>query len=110
MKLLYLNYLELQYTNKPIPEIELIDKNYIDKMLENYSLSVTNLNNYLECPIKFYYNNVIRIPAAMNESMAFGSVIHYTLQKLFEEMKANNNTFPSKRNVVGVLRPVYGKK
>jgi DNA helicase-2/ATP-dependent DNA helicase PcrA len=90
------DYLQLQYSKKPVPEIELINKTYIDKILENYSLSVTNLNNYLECPIKFYYNNVIRIPAAMSESMAFGSAIHYTLQKLFEEMKKNNNIFPPK--------------
>jgi DNA helicase-2/ATP-dependent DNA helicase PcrA len=90
------DYLQLQYTNKPIPEIGLIDKSYIDKILENYSLSVTNLNNYLECPIKFYYNNVIRIPSAMSESMAFGSAVHYTLQTLFEKMKTGNNVFPPK--------------
>lgn len=89
-------YLQLQFAGNSVPEIELLDKSYIDKILENYSLSVTNLNNYLDCPIKFYYMNVIRIPAAMSESMAFGSAVHYTLQKLFEEMKKNNNVFPSK--------------
>ncbi len=89
-------YLQLQFAGNSSPEIELIDKSYIDKILENYSLSVTNLNNYLDCPIKFYYMNVIRIPAAMSESMAFGSAVHYTLQKLFEEMKKNNNVFSSK--------------
>ncbi len=89
-------YLQLQFTSKSIPQIELIDKSYIDKILENYSLSVTNLNNYLECPIKFYYMNVIRIPAAMSESMAFGSAVHSTLQALFEKMKSNQNVFPSK--------------
>jgi DNA helicase II / ATP-dependent DNA helicase PcrA len=89
-------YLQLQFTSKSIPQIELIDKSYIDKILENYSLSVTNLNNYLECPIKFYYMNVIRIPAAMSESMAFGSAVHSTLQALFEKMKADRNIFPSK--------------
>ncbi len=89
-------YLQLQFTAKAIPEIELIDKSYIDKILENYSLSVTNLNNYLECPIKFYYMNIIRIPAAMSESMAFGSAVHSTLQVLFEKMKTDGNLFPSK--------------
>ncbi len=93
-------YLQLQYSSKSVPEIELIDKSYIDAILEKYSLSVTNLNNYLECPIKFYYMNVIRIPAAMSESMVFGSAVHYTLQALFEKMKTNNNIFPSKETML----------
>jgi len=97
---LLIEFLELQYTAKAAPEIELIDKQYITKLLENYSLSVTHLNNYLDCPIKFYYQNLLRVPAAKNESMAFGSAIHLTLQALFEKMKANDNMFPSKQAMV----------
>jgi len=93
-------YLELQYTAKAIPQIELIDKNYLNSLLENYSLSVTHLNNYLECPIKFYYQNLIRVPAAKGESMAFGSAIHSTLQSLFEKMIKNANIFPSKEEML----------
>lgn len=90
---LVVEFLELQYTAKAVPEIELIDKQYINKLLENYSLSVTHLNNYLDCPIKYYYQNLLRVPAAKSESMAFGSAIHLTLQALFEKMKANNNIY-----------------
>ena len=93
-------FLELQYTAKAIPQIELIDKLYIDNLLENYSLSVTHLSNYLECPIKFYYQNLIKVPAAKSESMAFGSAIHATLQTLFNKMKENNNTFPDKQSML----------
>jgi len=95
-----IEFLELQYTAKAIPQIKLIDKLYINKLFENYSLSVTHLSNYLECPIKFYYQNLIRVPAAKSESMAFGSAIHSTLQALFEKMKENNNTFPSKQTML----------
>ncbi len=95
-----LDYMELQFAANPVPEVKLIDKIYIDKLLENYSLSVTHLNNYLDCPIKFYYQNLIRVPAAKSESMAFGSAIHLTLQALFEKMKLNNNTFPSKEEML----------
>ncbi len=95
-----IEFLELQYTAKAIPQIKLIDRLYINKLLENYSLSVTHLSNYLECPIKFYYQNLIRVPAAKSESMAFGSAIHSTLQALFEKMKENNNTFPNKQTML----------
>jgi len=97
-------YLELQYLAKALPEITLIDKKYIDRLLENYSLSVTHLNNYLDCPIKFYYQNLIRVPAAKSESMAFGSAIHTTLQALFEKMRANNNIFQSKEAMLDDYR------
>jgi DNA helicase-2/ATP-dependent DNA helicase PcrA len=93
-------YLELQYASKAIPQIELVDKSYLDSILQNYSLSVTHLNNYLECPIKFYYQNLIRVPAAKGESMAFGSAVHSTLQALFEKMRANENVFPSKEIMI----------
>ncbi len=89
-------YLEMQYTAKASPQIELVDKSYLDSLLQNYSLSVTHLNNYLDCPVKFYYQNLIRVPAAKGESMAFGSAVHSTLQALFEKMRANNNNFPPK--------------
>jgi len=94
------DYLVLNYTAKAQPEIELIDSEYINKLLENYSLSVTHLNNYLDCPIRFYYQNLIRVPAAKSESMAFGSAIHLTLQALFEKMKENGNVFPSKNTML----------
>jgi DNA helicase-2/ATP-dependent DNA helicase PcrA len=97
-------YLELQYVAKAAPEIELVDKKYIDRLLENYSLSVTHLSNYLDCPIKYYYQNLIRVPAAKSESMAFGSAIHTTLQALFEKMKVNNNTFQGKEAMLDDFR------
>ena len=28
----------------------------------DFKMNVTALNNYLECPLKFYYNSLIRIP------------------------------------------------
>ncbi len=99
-----IKYLELQYTAKAVPQIELVDKNYLDSLLQNYSLSVTHLNNYLDCPIKFYYQNLIRVPAAKGESMAFGSAVHSTLQALFEKMKAQGNIFPSKEKMMDDFR------
>jgi len=93
-------YMALQFQATVAPEVKLIDKNYLNKLLENYTLSVTHLNNYLECPIKFYYQNLVRVPAAKSESMAFGSAIHLTLQALFEKMKARDNTFPDKEEML----------
>jgi DNA helicase II / ATP-dependent DNA helicase PcrA len=74
---------------------ELIEENMLKKRLEKYSMSVTHLNNYLECPLKFYYHNFIQIPQAKNASLAFGSAVHDAIEGLFKEMKAQVDVFPS---------------
>ena len=69
--------------------------------MKKYSLSVTHLNNYLDCPLKFYYQNLIKVPSAKNENMVFGSAVHFALQRLFEKMKKDvKETFPHKESLL----------
>jgi DNA helicase-2/ATP-dependent DNA helicase PcrA len=89
------DYLAIQFLETAKPEIALMDADYLTNLLQNYTLSVTHLNNYLNCPLKFYYQNLIRVPAAKSESMVFGSAVHYAVEMLFKKMKAAENTFPS---------------
>lgn len=70
----------------------LIDNAFTDSILEKYSLSVTHLNTYLKCPVSFYFNNFIRVPAPKSASMTFGSAIHFALEQLFKKM----NNHPTK--------------
>jgi len=75
--------------------MELIDKAWIDKQLESYSMSVTHLNNYLKCPLTFYFQNLLRVPAAKNASMSFGSAVHDALDRYFKKMlDSETKTFP----------------
>jgi DNA helicase II / ATP-dependent DNA helicase PcrA len=94
------DYLLLQFAEKARPEIELVEDEYIDRLLKNYTLSVTHLNNFLDCPLRFYYQNLIRVPAAKSESMAFGSAIHWAIERLFVKMRNNGNVFPSKEELL----------
>jgi len=55
------------------------------------------LNNFLKCPLEFYFKNLIRIPSPKNEATEFGSAIHYALEQLFRKMQdSGNEKFPSK--------------
>jgi DNA helicase-2/ATP-dependent DNA helicase PcrA len=65
--------------------ITLPEQAFMDSFLKDYSLSVTHLNTYLKCPISFYFNQVLRVPAAKNSAMSFGSAIHGVLEKIFTE-------------------------
>lgn len=44
-------------------------------------LSPTALNNYLECPWKYFYVNLLRIPEAENKFMLYGTAIHDALRR-----------------------------
>jgi DNA helicase II / ATP-dependent DNA helicase PcrA len=44
-------------------------------------LSPTALNNFLQCPWKYFYVNLLRIPEAENKFMLFGTAIHIALKR-----------------------------
>lgn len=73
--------------------IQLIEKEVIEKRLEHFSLSASALNKYLQCPVAFYFENVLRVPAAKSDHMTFGNAIHFALKRAFEKMMKNKNVF-----------------
>ncbi|MDB5264505.1 MAG: UvrD/REP helicase, helicase / ATP-dependent helicase PcrA [Parcubacteria group bacterium] len=50
-------------------------------------LSATALNNYLECPWKYFYVNLLRIPEAENKFMLYGTAVHAALHRYALERK-----------------------
>ncbi|MFN4083365.1 MAG: ATP-dependent helicase [Bacteroidia bacterium] len=79
---------------------DILNNNLVDEILNKYTLSVTHLNNFLKCPIKFYFTNLIRVPAPKSASMTFGSAIHYALEKLFKNMIENNKQFDDIETII----------
>jgi len=68
-------------------KVQLIDHDLIDRVLENYVMSVTNLNKYLNCPISFYYEVILRVPQARSTYLGYGNAIHGTLHHLFLDIE-----------------------
>jgi len=79
-------YTTVYTKNEAVMPAAILQSEYINVLLDKYSISVTHLNNYLKCPLKFFYNNLIRVPAPKNASMTFGSAVHYSLERLFKKM------------------------
>ncbi|WP_439882338.1 ATP-dependent helicase [Pontibacter sp. MBLB2868] len=67
--------------------IELLEKESLDMLLKDYSLSATHFNKYLRCPISFYYEDVLRVPMAKNEHACFGTAVHDALQRQLEYIR-----------------------
>ncbi len=89
------DFFVLQFAQDERPHIGLIDTEYVNHLLENYALSITHLNNYLDCPLKFYFQNLIQVPSGKSDPMTFGSAAHWALNKLFRSLPDNNNEFHS---------------
>lgn len=75
------------------PELEKTEAEFINRVLEKFVMNVTALNNYLKCPLQFYFNNLVRVPSGKSESTEFGSAVHYALQRLFQQMQ-EKEAFP----------------
>ncbi len=58
-------------------------------LLENFSLSVSAMNRYMNCPLSFYYENVLRIPSVPSEAASYGTAMHNALQRFFNRMLAD---------------------
>jgi len=91
---LMLDFLASQFLETLQPKVELLDKNYIDLLLQNYTLSVTHLSNYLDCPLRFYFQCLIRVPSGKSPSATFGQAVHWALNRIFRKMKENGDEFP----------------
>jgi DNA helicase II / ATP-dependent DNA helicase PcrA len=68
------------------------------KMLENYKLSATHLNNFLNIesagPSVFLERNLLKFPQKITSSLAFGNAVHNALEKLQREF-INTSKIPS---------------
>ena len=94
----------LQFTAQA-PEIEKTEHDFITPLLEKFVMNVTALNSYLNCPLGFYYRNLIRIPSGKNEATEFGSAIHHALEKFFRKMQdGKQERFPVKQEMIAEFK------
>jgi len=84
-----------QFSEEDKPKVELLDTNYINQLLQGYTLSVTHLNNFLDCPLRFYFQCLIRVPSGKSPSATFGQAVHWALNKAFRWLKDDDDNFPS---------------
>ncbi len=82
-----------QLSEEVKPKVELLDHNFIRQLLQDYTLSVTHLNTYLDCPLRFYFQCLIRVPSGKSPSATFGSAVHDALRKAFKKLKDNDDKF-----------------
>src|ERR671913_226532 len=90
-KSVILEFQALSFSENRAPEISHVEEDFLRIMLDKFVMSVTALNNYLKCPLEFYFKNLVRIPSPKNEATEFGSSVHHALEQLFRKMTADAN-------------------
>lgn len=96
-----IEYQLLQLTELPAPILPTQDRATVHRLLENFKLSISALNQYLKCPLGFYYESVLQAPITKSESGSYGSAMHHALRRLFEKMLlVPDRRFPAEQNFV----------
>ncbi len=59
--------------------VETVAREYLDR-----KVSVTLLNNFFECPWKWYFRNLLQLPEIKSEHQLFGSAVHGAIEKILK--------------------------
>jgi len=70
---------------------------------ENLRLSYSQINTYLDCPLKYKYAYVYAIPSRPTAPLSFGTDIHQVLKEFYSRLKDGN------RLNYGDLKKIYTK-
>ncbi|MEL7020567.1 MAG: ATP-dependent DNA helicase [Bacteroidota bacterium] len=85
-------------------DIKMPNPEMMTRLLEGFVLSVSSMNQYLKCPLGFYYENVLRVPTLNSEFASFGTAMHNSLQRLFERMLSDaEKQFPDVSELVRIF-------
>ncbi len=68
-----------------LPDIK--SKEYLTTAFLDHGFSVSALNNYLTCPWRFFFLNLIRIPRAEERFQLYGTAVHETMKVFFDAYK-----------------------
>ncbi|MCH2044336.1 MAG: ATP-dependent helicase [Saprospiraceae bacterium] len=67
--------------------LPLLDRAIMTHLLDRFKLSVSSMNTYLNCPLSFYYEYVLRLPSLPSQEASYGTAVHNSLDRLFDTIK-----------------------
>jgi len=84
--------------------IKMANAQWIERVLQQFTMSYTALSKYLHCPLAFYYELILRVPFQKNDALGFGSAVHSALERFFLQMKSNKGVFPTKEELLAFFK------
>ncbi len=65
------------------------DATFLKELFVEKGLSATAVNNYLECPWRYFYHDLLQLPESKDQNLIFGSCIHKAVNTVVREHKNN---------------------
>lgn len=62
-------------------------KTLVTDEYEGVNVSVSLLNNFFECPWKWYFRNFLKLPEIKSDSLALGSAVHSAIEMVLKASK-----------------------
>ncbi len=62
------------------------EEEYLKSLVKDFRLSASALNEYIECPLKFKFNCLIKTPKGSNSNLILGTAIHYAFEQYFRNL------------------------
>jgi len=81
------SHIDTLFSPAPIVEPAEEIKSMVRASLQEKGLSATDVNNYLECPWKYFYTGLFRIPEPPARHLSYGTAIHAALKDFFDSIK-----------------------
>lgn len=77
---------EIVLSNIQKSDAQSTEKEYINDILSRFTMSVSALDSYLNCPLGFYYEHILQVPNVPSANFGFGRAVHAALRRLFMDM------------------------
>lgn len=87
-------------SNKENENVNVLEKltKTVEKQYMDTNVSVSMLNNFFECPRKWYFRNLLRLPEPKSESLEFGNAVHSAIDKILK-----SGIIPSKKDIEKIV-------
>ncbi len=75
----------IEKTKNKVKNVSLTDlKKLVAKDFEDRKVSVSLLNNFFECPWKWYFRSLLQLPEPQTESLEFGNIVHGSIDAVLK--------------------------
>jgi DNA helicase-2/ATP-dependent DNA helicase PcrA len=63
---------------------------FVRELFLERGMSPTALNNYLKCPWRYFYENLVQLPDLPDKHLIFGSAVHYAISDFIKALKTKS--------------------
>lgn len=83
-----------EITTKPLKSTPSFEefKAYCVRLFLSQGLSPTALNNFLDCPWRYFFQNLIRIPETKSNQLLYGTAIHQAISQFIQVKSRKKDT------------------